>query len=603
MEIRRHKRYVLFDATYRKLAPLVERRLSIGIPERVDAQGQVVAPLDEQAVREAMRFFAEEGVEAVAICFLFSFLDDAHERRAAEIARAMLPSAFVSISSAIYPQYREYERASTTVVNSYLGPRVSRYIDRLSAEAHALGVPAPLQLMQSNGGVIAAREASRRPCRIVESGPAAGVIAAAYFGALVGRKNIIAFDMGGTTAKAGLIQNGEVRLSSGQEVGTGVNMSRLLQGGGYFIGAATVDLAEVGAGGGSMVRLDAGNVLKVGPHSAGAMPGPICYGHGGRHVTVTDANVLLNRIPADHFLGGHMRLDVDSARAEVGTQFAAPLGIAAEEVCAAIVEVANANMLKMLRIVSVEQGYDPREFTLIASGGSGPVHALELADELGIGEVIVPPAPGLLSSQGLLSADMRHDFRRTFVASVAAAPMVELAELIGEMAAEGEHALADTKLDARIETIISADMRYRGQAYEINIPIPAAWLTNDSRPSIIEAFHQAHERLYGRRHAEGDVQFVNVCLTLVGKVPAVRHARLPEAAGEPEPITNARTWFHGRAHDGAPCYDRDALRAGHRLAGPAVVAGQDSTIVIPPGWTAVCDPYGNLVLTAAGAAP
>ncbi len=418
----------------------------------------------------------------------------------------------------------------------------------------------------------------------------------------MGRKNIIAFDMGGTTAKAGLIENGDVRLSAGQEVGTGVNMSRLLQGGGYFIGAATIDLAEVGAGGGSMVRLDAGNVLKVGPQSAGAMPGPICYGHGGQHVTVTDANVLLNRIPADHFLGGRMHLAVESARAAVRAQFAGPLGLEVEEVCAAIVEIANANMLKMLRIVSVEQGYDPREFSLIASGGSGPVHALELADELGIGEVIVPPAPGLLSSQGLLSADMRHDFRRTFVASVATAPMSEIAAALGELKTEGERTLAESKFDGAIETVISAHMRYRGQAYEINIQIPGASLCEEGRASIIESFHQAHERLYGRRHEEGDVQFVNICLTLIGKVPAVRHARLPEAESELEPVTRARTSVHGTAHAATPCYDRDALRAGHRLAGPAVVAGQDSTIVIPPGWTALCDPFGNLVLTARAAA-
>jgi N-methylhydantoinase A len=460
LEIRRHKRYALFDAAYRKVPPLVARQLTFGIPERIDAQGEVVEPLDEDAVRSALRALAAEKVEAVAICFLFSFLNDAHERRTEEIAREMLPGCFVSRSSAIFPQYREYERASTTVVNCYLGPRVSHYIDRLSDEIGAVGITAPLQLMQSNGGVIAAAEASAVPCRIVESGPAAGVISAAYFGSLIGRKNIIAFDMGGTTAKAGLIENGQVRLAAGQEVGTGMNMSRLLQGGGYYIGAATVDLAEVGAGGGSLVRLDAGNVLKVGPESAGAVPGPVCYGKGGRRVTITDANVLLNRIPADHFLGGKMTLDVDSARAVVETEFAAPLGITSEEVCGAIVEIANANMLKMLRIVSVEQGYDPQEFCLIPSGGSGPVHAAELAEELGIREVIVPPAPGLFSSQGLLSADVRYDFRRTFVASAAEVRLADLTALIGELRHEGERALATYRLPATsIEVAVATHHR------------------------------------------------------------------------------------------------------------------------------------------------
>jgi N-methylhydantoinase A len=603
LEIRRHKRYALFDAAYRKLPPLVERRLTIGIPERIDAQGEVLTALDEAAVRRALTFLAAEEVEAFAICFLFSFVNDAHERRAAAIAREMMPGTFVSVSSEIYPQYREYERASTTVVNSYLGPRVSRYIDRLSDEAKALGIAAPLELMQSNGGVIAAREASVSPCRIVESGPAAGVIAAAYFGALVGRKDVIAFDMGGTTAKAGVIEGGVVRLAAGQEVGTGVNMSRLLQGGGYFVGASTVDLAEVGAGGGSLVRLDAGNVLKVGPDSAGAVPGPICYAKGGTRATVTDANVILNRIPADHFLGGRMKLDVARAREVVRDTLAAPLGVSTEEVCAAIVEIANANMLKMLRIVSVEQGYDPRGFCLIPSGGSGPVHAAELAEELGITEVIVPPAPGLLSSQGLLSADARHDFRRTFVAAVKDTPVAELAALIEELASTGSATIKETRQRVeRTDIVVSADMRYRGQAYEINVPI-ASWSDESARDTLVEDFHQAHERLYGRRHAEGEVQFVNVCLTLIGRVHAVRHPRLPAAEGEPVPITRARTWFRGEASESCPCFDRDQLRAGHAVPGPAVIAGQDSTIVVPPDWLARCDAFGNIVMTRPGASP
>lgn len=603
LQIRRHKRYALFDVAYRKAPPLVARQLTFGIPERIDAQGDIVEPLDEEALRDALRALAAENVESIAICFLFSFINDTHERRAESIAREMLPDCFVSRSSAIYPQYREYERASTTVVNSYLGPRVSHYIDRLSAEIVTNGIQAPLQLMQSNGGIIAAREASAYPCRIVESGPAAGVISAAYFGALLGRKNIIAFDMGGTTAKAGLIENGEVRLASGQEIGTGINMSRLLQGGGYFIGAATVDLAEVGAGGGSIVRLDEGGVLKVGPESAGAVPGPICYAKGGKRVTITDANVLLNRIPPEHFLGGKMKLDVESTRAVVEKDFAKPLGIGSEDVCGAIIEIANANMLKMLRIVSVEQGYDPRDFCMIPSGGSGPVHAVELAEELGIREVIVPPAPGLLSSQGLLSADIRYDFRRTFVAPAETVPLDECTALVDDLRAEGERALSQYKLPAsRTEFVVSADMRYLGQAYEINVPVPTMKFDAAARDAVIEAFHQAHERLYGRRHAEGSVQFVNILLTVIGRVQAVRHPELAVEEGTPTPITHARTWFRGQPFDDCPCYDRNTIRAGHQWQGPAVVAGQDSTLVIPPGWRARCDNFGNLIIVRSGEA-
>ena len=366
LEIRRHKRYALFDAAYRKVPPLVERRLTIGIAERVDAQGEVIVPLDEEGVRAALRFLAAEKVEAVAICFLFSFLNDAHEKRAAEIAREMLPDCFVSASHAIYPQYREYERASTTAVNCYLGPRVSHYIDRLSAEASKAGIVAPLQLMQSNGGIIDAAEASSYPCRIVESGPAAGVIASAYFGSLVGRRNIIAFDMGGTTAKAGLIENGEVRLASGQEVGTGVNMSRLLQGGGYFVGAATVDLAEVGAGGGSIGAARCRQRAQGRPRERRRRAGPDLLRQGRQPGHGHGRQCAAQPHPGRSF---PRRQDAARpaarARHRAASNWRSRSASARKQACAAIIEVANANMLKMLRIVSVEQGYDPQDFCLI----------------------------------------------------------------------------------------------------------------------------------------------------------------------------------------------------------------------------------------------
>ena len=310
LEIQRHKRYSLFDQSYKKIPPLVPRRLSFGIPERMDAAGSIVTPLDEVALRAALKVVAGADIEALAICFLFSFRNASHEKRAGEIAKEMLPGCFITLSCEIYPQYREYERTSTTVVNACLGPRVSTYLERMSGALDAAGIKVPLHMMQSNGGIISWAEATRMPCRIVESGPAAGVIAAAHFGKLAGRTNLISFDMGGTTAKAGLIENGEVRQSPGQELGAGINISRILQGGGYYVGAATVDLAEVGAGGGSIAWLDTGGVLKVGPHSAGADPGPIAYGLGGDRVTVSDANFLLGRIPAEYFLGGEMKLAV-----------------------------------------------------------------------------------------------------------------------------------------------------------------------------------------------------------------------------------------------------------------------------------------------------
>jgi N-methylhydantoinase A len=596
LEIQRHKRYRLFDQSYQRIPPLVPRQLSYGVPERIDAHGAVIKPLDEAALVAALHALREAGVEALGICFLFSFRNAAHERRAAEIAREVLPDCFITLSSDIYPQYREYERASTTVVNAYLGPRASNYLTRMSDSLQQTGVQVPLHMMQSNGGVISWTEATRMPCRIVESGPAAGVIAAAHFGKLAGRSNLISFDMGGTTAKAGLIENGEVRQSSGQELGAGINISRILQGGGYYVGAATVDLAEVGAGGGSIAWLDNGGVLKVGPKSAGADPGPIAYDLGGDRVTVTDANLLLGRIPG--LLGGEMKLNLEKARNIVQEQLANPLGITVEEACAAVIEVASASMLKMLRIVSVEKGCDPRDFSMVAFGGNGPVFGIELAGDLGIGEVIVPPAPGLLSAQGLLVADIRYDFRQTHVAPVAAGDMAEVERAFSALEERGREALRQYGSSADVVFMRSADMRYARQAYELNVRMPTAPLTQAQEPQIIDAFHDLHERLYGRRDPAGIVQFVTLMVTAVGNTHAFEYESLAAGNGSADGARKAtrRVFFRDVGVVQCPSYDRAHLRAGDTLAGPALIEAKDSTTVVPPGWTVRCDNIGSLVV-------
>jgi N-methylhydantoinase A len=601
LEIQRHKRYRLFDQSYKKIAPLVPRRLTFGIPERLDASGAVVKPLDEDALVKALETLAGEGIEALAICFLFSFRNSAHELRAAELARKILPQCFISVSSEIYPQYREYERTSTTTVNAYLGPRVSTYLQRMSDALVDVGVKVPLHMMQSNGGIISWLEATRMPCRIVESGPAAGVIAAAHFGKLAGRTNIISFDMGGTTAKAGLIENGEVRQSSGQELGAGINISRILQGGGYYVGAATVDLAEVGAGGGSIAWLDTGGVLKVGPHSAGADPGPIAYGLGGENVTVTDANLLLGRIPAQYFLGGEMRMDMQRAHNSVEMQLAKPLKITVEQACAAVIEVANASMLKMLRIVTVEKGCDPGEFSLVAFGGNGPVHGIELAGDLGIKEVIIPPSAGVLSAQGLLVADIRYDFRQTHVEAVIGGNIGDVEKTFDVLERRGREALQRYGLaDNAITFRRSADMRYNRQAYEINVPMPGGTLGAAHRPGIAEGFHQTHERLYGRRDTAGVIEFVTLCVTAAGNSRRLEHKALPKADG---PVKAAykgsrKVYFRDSGMIECPFYDRALLQAGHVLEGPVLVEAADSTVVVPPDWSVRCDGVANLIVTS-----
>ena len=602
LEIQRHKRFRLFDQAYRKIQPLVPRRWALGIPERIDAAGAVLRPLDEKAVADVARFLGEEGVEAIGICFLFSFKNADHEQRTAEIVGKILPDCFITCSSDVYPQFREYERASTTVVNAYLGPRLSRYLQRMSEALTSVGIKVPLHLMQSNGGVISWTEASRMPCRVVESGPAAGAIAAAHFGGLAGRKNLISFDMGGTTAKAGLIENGELRQTAGQEVGGGMNVTRLLQGGGYFVGAATVDLAEVGAGGGSIAWID-GGVLKVGPKSAGADPGPIAYGIGGENVTVTDANLLLGRIPSDWFLGGEMTLDLTATRRAVEQKLAAPLGIGVDEACSAVVEVANANMLKLLRIVSVEKGFDPGDFTLVAFGGNGPVHGGELADDLGIHEVVIPPAPGVLSAQGLLVADVRYDFRQTYIAPVTSESVEEVERLFADLEGKGREALRRYGLgDKSVVVTRSADMRYRRQAYEITVPLPEGELTRALVSEIIESFHLAHEKLYGRRDLAATVEFVTLNLTAKGDTVRPEYKPLPKGDGSVQgALKQTRAvYFRDKGRIDCKIYDRAQLRAGDELSGPAIVEAPDSTTIVLPDWNLRCDSIGSLILTRGG---
>ncbi len=603
LEIQRHKRYELFNLSYRKLAPLVPRRLALGIPERVSAKGEVIRELDEAALRSALSFLAAEGIEALAICFLFSFLNDTHERRAAEIARELLPGCYATISSEIFPQYREYERTSTTVVNAYLGPRVSRYLNRMIAELKMAGLQGPLHIMQSNGGIIRADAAKEAPYRIVESGPAAGVIAAAFFGRLIGSEKLIAFDMGGTTAKAGLIEGGQPRQTLGHEVGGGINLSRLLQGGGYYVGAATVDLAEVSAGGGSIAWIDQGGFIKVGPQSAGAHPGPVCYGMGGKSVTVTDANVILGRIPADYSLGGKMLLDVAQARAAVEEKLSLPLGLSIEEACAGVIDVANANMLRMLRIISIEKGYNPREFAFMAFGGAGPVHAVSIAEELAIREIIIPPAPGLLSALGLLVADVRYDFRQTNVCSGEDADLRLIESVVADLERRGRKALEEHGVAPENVIITrSADMRYVGQAYEINVTLPSVPLSEKAREISLEAFHQSHERLYGRAEKTSRVEFVNLCVTAVGKIRPLelRPAPRGDDFGVQARKRSRPAFFKETGYIECPCYERSALGAETIIEGPAIIEAFDSTTVIPPAWFLRCDGFGNLFLAPEG---
>ena len=416
LEIQRQIRSSLYDVHFRKPAPLVPRYWCRGVPERLDGRGRVVEPLDEAAVRRVAGELQAEGVQSVAVCLLHSYLNPAHEERVGEILREVFPSHAVSLSSEIAPDFREYFRASTTVINAGIRPVVGSYLQRIESRLRQEGVSASLLLMQSSGGVYTFAAGAERPVFMVESGPAAGVIAASYLGAELGRPNLLSFDMGGTTAKTGLIQEGIPQITKEYEVGSAASPSdHGGKGGGYPLRTPVIDLVEIGAGGGSVAWVDGANLLRVGPRSAGADPGPVCYASGGTEPTITDANLVLGRIDPGYFLGGEIALDVAAAREAIAARCARPLNMELVEAAHGIVEIANAAMAGALRRISIQRGFDPRDFALVAFGGAGPLHANRLAAELDIPLVIVPRSPGTFSAMGLLATDLRHEYNTTSI--------------------------------------------------------------------------------------------------------------------------------------------------------------------------------------------
>src|SRR5215471_13190421 len=479
LEIGRQIRARLYDVHLTKPRPLVPRRWSFGIRERLDAEGRVLEPLDLEAVRQAVRQCKAAGLEAIVCCFLHSYINPAHEARAAAIVREEYPEAFLSVSSEVCPEFREYLRASTTAVNAAIMPLVSRYLDALEAQLQARRITAPFYVMQSSGGVMSVQSAKQKPVYMIESGPAAGVIAAGAFAAPHGYTNVISFDMGGTTAKVGLIQDGQAKLAKEFEVG-GQAITPLGEGrgSGYPVRTPVIDLVEVGAGGGSEAWIDAGGALRVGPRSAGAVPGPVCYGQGGTAPTITDANLVLGRLNPAFFLGGEITLDPDASRAAIVQQCAEPLGMDALQAAHGIVEIANAHMIGAMRLVSVQRGYDPRDFVLVAFGGAGPLHANALARALGIPKVLISPSPGIASAIGLLMTDIRHEFAATRRLRLDDLAPATLEALFAEFAAEGEARLTRDGVapaDRRMQR--SVDLRYHGQSFELPVTVPPGSLS------------------------------------------------------------------------------------------------------------------------------
>ena len=595
LELRRSSRADLYDLLQDAPAVLVPRRWRFEITERIDAQGKVVTPLAEDELPAIIDAIRAAELQTVAVSFLFSFLNDAHERRVGELLRAALPGVGVYLSSEVLPEIREFERASTTAVCAVVGPVLASYLDRLQTAISQLGLP-DLHVMGSSGGVFDIAEGLRMPAMAVESGPAAGVIAASVAGRQLGRPNLISFDMGGTTAKASVIANGEVSVTAEYEVGGSGHANRWMHGTGHPIRVPVIDLAEVSAGGGSIAWVDPGGSLKVGPHSAGASPGPAAYGAGGTLPTVTDADVILGYLDREALLGGDLRIDLAAAEQAIDTTIARPLGLSVPEAAARIIEVVNSNMAQALRIVSIERGHDPQEFSLIAFGGAGPVHAVSLADELLIPEVIVPPAPGAFSALGLVASDLKRDYSRTLYADLATIEPERIAEVIAAMEQAGHDMLRAAQVPVERQALLrQADVRYRRQAYELTVPLADGPVTSATLEELAEAFHARHAQTYGHANWAERVQLVNLRVTALGRQPDLV---LVQRADPASARTRSReVWFADTGFTPTPVHWRDGLPAGTRLAGPVIIEAMDSTTVIPPGWHANINDLGYIFLS------
>ena len=600
LELRRIRVPRLYEPLYVKPPPLVPRRRRLEITERIGPRGEVVTPLDMADVERAIARLRELEVEAVAVCFLHAYADPSHERLVGERLRAALPELFVSLSVDVLPQIREYERTSTTVINAYVGPPVKRYLDSMVADLAAVGLTCRLMVMQSSGGILDAATAARRPAQIIECGPAAGVIAARELGRACGYSNLISFDMGGTTAKAAIIEGGELMSAEAFEVGGGITTGGGLGGGGgYAVALPAIDISEVGAGGGSLVWLDKAGAIKVGPQSAGAVPGPACYDLGGEAPTVTDANVVLGYLNPEALAGGTVRIDAERSRAAISRVAAVPLGLDVTATAHGIHTVANANMMRAVKAVTTYRGRDPRDFALLAFGGNGGVHGVELARVLRISKMIVPPAAGVFSAVGLLNADRELNLTAAFPATIGAVDLAAAERSFGELEAEIR---AQFELDGRaLEFRRLADMRYGGQAFELTVALPEGAMGADAFAELGRRFENEHERRYGHKFA-GTYALEIVNLRLVGTIPlAARGAIAREARGGPAG-EGRRTVHFGPAFAPeieTPIIARRALAAGDRV-GPLIVEERDCTTVVPPDCRAGLDEHGNIVIMVGG---
>jgi len=536
-------------------------------------------------------------VDAIAISFLFSFLNPEHERRLGERLRAALPDVPVYLSSEVLPEIKEFERSSTTAVCAYVGPILTSYLERLEQAARSRALP-PLHLMGSNGGILEAAEAVTMPAMAVESGPAAGVVAAALVARQTGRPDLLSFDMGGTTAKASLIRGGQYETTPEYEVGGGSSMTRWMNGTGHPIRVPVIDLAEVSAGGGSIAWVDRAGALRVGPKSAGADPGPVCYARGGTEPTVTDCNLLLGYLDKASLLDGELAIDHAAAVAAVRKRLAEPLGIDVGAAAAAVIDIVNNAMAEVLKIVSVHRGHDPREFVLVAFGGAGPLHAAALASELGIAEVVCPPIPGAFSALGLVGTDLKRDYVRTLYSIAGPADPAALEGAFAGLERKGAAMLERARVaPGRRRFERSVDARYARQSYELSIPVPPRPIDAAALAEIAEAFHDRHRQTYSHDNRGEPVHIISVRLTASGATAPLAIRDKPAPAGTDAVKSKRPLWFRATGIVDAIVYDRRRMPAGPATPGPAVIESLESTILVPPGWQAGMNEDGFVHLT------
>ena len=600
-EIGRQIRSRLYDVFCDKPKPLVPRALCVGVPERLDSSGQVLTELDEDEVREVVRRLGKEDVESFAVCLLHAYANPTHEERVREILCEAIPDAAVSISSDLCPEMREYFRARTTAINALLVPVVSRYIEQLEGRLSDVGVEAGLHLMTSSGGMVSSEVAREEPVHLIEPGPAAGVIVASHIARMAEIDNIISFDMGGTTAKVGLVQDGEPSIAPHFEVGTTAVVDDH-SAAGYPVRTPVIDLVEIGAGGGSIAWVDPGGALRVGPRSGGADPGPACYGKGNDQPCITDANLILGRLNPGYFIGGEQTLYPELAEQAI-QRIADRLGMGLLEAANGIIEIANASMVGAIRLVSVQRGFDPRDFVLVAFGGAGPVHANALARELDIPRVLVPPSPGVTSAMGLLVSDLKHVFVRSMIRSLAEVDWSAVNAAFAELEARARAVLDAEGVSASdVSFQRDMDMRYIGQSYELRVAVPERDLSGSDIDLVASGYYREHERAYGYATPTEPCEVVNLRLTAVGSIRQP-HWRTLESGGADASgaIKSEREVYFPESAAKVTCkiYDRYGLLAGNIVEGPAIVEQMDSTVVVHPGYAAEVDGFGNLLISVA----